>query len=197
MVEGYLMKILGINGSARRDGNTAMMIERIFETLRSDGFQCEMVQLSGKQISGCRACDNCIRMKNERCVIEGDMVNEIIEKMKEADCIILGSPVYFSNITPEMKALIDRSGRVAKANGYLFKRKVGAGVVAVRRTGAMPAFNDLNYFFLVEQMIVPGSSYWNICIGRDIGDVGNDREGMKTMDDLAANISWLVKKLHN
>ena len=190
------MKILGINGSARENGNTAMMIERVFQTLRDKGFDCEMVQLSRERIRGCSACDTCSRVKNEKCEIDDDIVNPLIQKMKMVDCIILGSPVYFSNISPEMKAVIDRAGRVCKANDYLLKNKIGAAVVAVRRAGAMPAFNDLNYFFLVEQMIVPGSSYWNLCIGRDVGDVANDVEGMRTMDDLANNIAWLLERIH-
>ena len=115
--------------------------------------------------------------------------------MAEADGIILGSPVYFSMMTPELKALIDRSGYVARANSDLFKRKVGAAVVAVRRAGAIPTFDAINHFFLISQMIVPGSSYWNIGIGRKKGDVESDKEGMETMEDLGRNMAWLIKKL--
>jgi len=189
------MKVLGINGSARKDGNTAILIERVFKTLRGKGIECELVQLSGERIRGCNACGQCLKVKNEKCAIDDDIINPLVQKMKNADGIILGSPVYFSNTSSEMKALIDRSGRVCKANGFLLKRKVGAAVVAVRRAGSMMTFNDLNHFFLVEQMIVPGSSYWNVSIGNDIGDVMNDDEGMRTMDDLAENIGWLLDKL--
>ena len=189
------MKVIGINGSARKDGNTAIMLEKVFSVLEEDGVECEMIQLAGETIHGCRACGDCFRNKDEKCVIDGDLVNDLMQKMKGADGIILGSPVYFSNITPEMKALIDRSGRIAKANDYMLRRKVGAAIVAVRRAGALPAFNDMNYFFLVEQMIVPGSTYWNLCIGHDIGDVTTDEEGMGTMVDLGENMAWLLKKI--
>ena len=115
--------------------------------------------------------------------------------MLAADCIILGSPVYFSMMTPELKAFIDRAGYVARANSDMFKRKVGAAVVAVRRAGAIPTFDAINHFFLISQMIVPGSSYWNIGVGQKKGDVKNDEEGMKTMIDLGNNIVWLLKRL--
>jgi multimeric flavodoxin WrbA len=190
------MKVLGVNGSSRRDGNTAIMIERVFRSLEKNGIRCEMVQLAGEKINGCIACGACARNRNRKCAIDDDIVNPLIEKMARSDGMILGSPVYFSNITPELKALIDRSGRVAKANGYLFKRKVGAAVVAVRRAGAMPTFNDINFFFLVEQMIVPGSSYWNVGRGLDPGDVLEDDEGMRTMDDLGSNMAWILKKIN-
>ncbi len=124
-----------------------------------------------------------------------DNVNLYIEKMTEADGIILGSPTYFSMMTPEMKALIDRAGFVARGNNHLFKRKVGAAVVAVRRTGAMPTFDAINHFFLISQMIVPGSSYWNVGIGLNKGDVEKDEEAMQTMDDLGTNMAWLIKKI--
>ncbi len=189
------MKVLGINGSARKDGNTAIMMRKVFSVLEGEGIECEMVQLAGETIHGCRACGDCAKNMDEKCVIDDDIVNSLVKKMKEADGIILGSPVYFSNITPEMKALIDRSGRVVKANNYMLRKKVGAAIVAVRRAGALPAFNDMNYFFLVEQMIVPGSTYWNLCVGLDIGDVTSDEEGMATMVDLGENMAWLMKKL--
>jgi multimeric flavodoxin WrbA len=189
------MKVLGINGSSRRDGNTALLMNEVLGELRSEGIQCEMIQLAGEIVKGCTACGACIRRKDGKCSINDDIVNSIIEKMASSDGIILGSPVYFSNMTPELKALIDRSGRVAKANDYLFRRKVGAAVVAVRRAGAMTTFNALNHFFLVEQMIVPGSSYWNIGIGMEPGEVNQDVEGMKTMRDLGKNITWLLKRL--
>jgi multimeric flavodoxin WrbA len=189
------MKVLGINGSSRKDGNTAIMMRKMFQVLEEEGVECEIVQLAGATIRGCQACDSCLRNMDGKCVIDNDIVNEVVRKMASSDGVILGSPVYFSNVTPEMKALIDRVGRVVRVNGYMLKRKVGASIVAVRRAGALPAFNDMNYFFFVEQMIVPGSTYWNLCIGRDIGDVEEDEEGMRTMVDLARNMAWLLKKL--
>jgi len=165
------------------------------QVLETEGFETKMIQLSGKHLKGCNACRTCFKTKNKRCVIEDDPVNTYIKMMADSDGIILGSPVYFSMMTPEMKALIDRAGYVARANSDMFKRKVGAAVVAVRRAGGMPTFDAINHFFLISQMIVPGSSYWNIGIGGKKGDVEKDEEGMKTMEDLGKNMAWLMKKL--
>ncbi|MBN1389486.1 MAG: flavodoxin family protein [Candidatus Thermoplasmatota archaeon] len=189
------MKVIGINGSSRRDGNTASMIRKVFEELDKEGIETELIQMAGHRVRGCTACGRCALNKDGRCVIEDDIVNGIIGKMAEADGMILGSPVYFSNVTPEMKALIDRVGRVARANDYLLERKVGAAVTAVRRGGALSAFNAMNSLFLIEKMIVPGSTYWNLGIGRDPGDVEKDIEGMENMKDLGRNMAWLIKKL--
>ena len=189
------MKVVAFNGSARKDGNTAMLIRRVLQVLEEKGIETELIQLAGEHIRGCNACQTCFKTKNKRCVIEDDNVNAYIQKMLKADGIILGSPVYFSMMTPELKALIDRAGYVASANRDMFKRKVGAAVVAVRRAGAIATFDAINHFFLISQMIVPGSSYWNIGIGRKKGDVKRDEEGMETMEDLGRNMAWLIKKL--
>ena len=189
------MKVVAFNGSARKDGNTALLLRRVLQVLKTEGFETRMIQLSGKHLRGCNACRTCYKAKNKRCVIEDDPVNAYIEMMLDSDGIILGSPVYFSMMTPEMKALIDRAGYVARANSDMFKRKVGAAVVAVRRAGGIPTFDAINHFFLISQMIVPGSSYWNIGIGSKKGDVEKDEEGMKTMDDLGMNMAWLMRKL--
>jgi multimeric flavodoxin WrbA len=189
------MKVVAFNGSARKDGNTAVLLKRVLQVLEAEGFETELVQLAGEQVRGCNACRTCYTTKNKRCVIEDDNVNAYIQKMLDADGLILGSPVYFSMMTPEMKALIDRAGYVARANEDMFKRKVGAAVVAVRRAGGMPTFDAINHFFLISQMIVPGSSYWNIGFGRKKGDVEGDEEGMQTMEDLGRNMAWLIKKL--
>ena len=189
------MKVLAIYGSARKDGNTAILIRRVFAELNRAGIETELVQLAGQAIRGCSACNRCQKAQDGKCGIPDDPVNEIIAKMAQADGIILGSPVYFSDITPELKALIDRSGRVAGANGRLFKRKVGAGVLAVRRGGAIHALDTINHYFHLTQMIVPGASYWNMGYGREIGDVENDEEGLRNMDSLGENMAWLLEKL--
>ena len=142
------MKVVAFNGSARKDGNTAILIRRVFQVLEKEGIETELIQLAGEQIHGCMACGTCRKAKNKQCKIVNDNVNLYIEKMAEADGIILGSPTYFSMMSPEMKALIDRSGFVARANSDLFKRKVGAAVVAVRRAGGIPTFDAINHFFL-------------------------------------------------
>jgi len=189
------MKVIAFNGSSRKDGNTAILLKRVLQVLEAEGIKTELIQLAGESIRGCNACRTCYKTKNKRCIIEDDNVNAYIQKMMEADGIILGSPVYFSMMTPELKALIDRAGYVARANKDLFKRKVGAAVVAVRRAGAMSTFDAINHFFLISQMIVPGSSYWNIGIGLKKGDVEGDEEGMETMETLGRNMAWLLKKL--
>ena len=189
------MKVVAFNGSARKDGNTAILIRRVLQVLESEGIETELIQLAGEQIRGCMACGTCRNVKNKQCKIVNDNVNTYILKMAEADGIILGSLTYFSMMSPEMKSLIDRAGYVGRANGDMFKRKVGAAVVAVRRAGGIPTFDAINHFFLISQMIIPGSSYWNVGIGLEKGDVEKDEEGLKTMDDLGKNMAWLLKQL--
>ena len=190
------MKVVAFNGSARKDGNTAILVRKVFSEIEKEGIETELVQLAGQTIRGCSACGGCYKNKNRRCAVEGDFINECIEKMLAADGIILASPTYFADLTSETKALIDRAGYVARANDDMLKRKVGAAVVAVRRAGAMHAFDSINHFFLISQMIIPGSSYWNIGIGRAKGEVEKDEEGLRTMQTLGQNMAWLLKKIH-
>lgn len=189
------MKVVAINGSSRKNGNTSILIEKVFEPLRKKGLECEQVQLAGHTVRGCRACYKCSSKKNRRCSFEGDIVNECIGKMADADGIILGSPVYVTDVSSEMKALIDRTCLVARSNGSFLKRKIGAAVMAVRRGGATHAFDTMNHFFTISEMIVVGSSYWNFAFGREIGDVTKDDEGMETMTVLGENIAWLLGKV--
>ncbi|PTN06776.1 flavodoxin family protein [Mangrovibacterium marinum] len=191
------MKILGINGSPRRNGNTKLLIETAFKPLEEAGFETELFQLGGKPVHGCTACGKCREIQDQRCHIKNDVLNECIAKMIEADAIILGSPVYFADVTTEMKALIDVAGYVTRGNGHLLKRKVGAAVIAVRRGGQLHAFDSINNFFLINQMIVPGSSYWNFAYGKNPGDVLHDQEGIQTIDTLGENMAWLLQKLAN
>lgn len=190
------MKVVAFSGSARKGGNTAILINYVFEELKKEGIETELVQFAGKRIRGCTACKKCFETKNRQCVIKTDIVNECIEKMLEADGIILGSPIYFADITPEIKSLMDRAGYVSKANDDMLRRKVGAAVIAVRRAGAIHGFDSLNHFFFISQMIVPGSLYWNIGIGRDKGEVEKDQEGIQIMRTLGQNMAWLLKKLN-
>ncbi|HZK31105.1 MAG TPA: flavodoxin family protein [Methanoregula sp.] len=189
------MKVIAFNGSARKDGNTAILVNTVFKELKKAKIETELVQLAGKKISGCIACGKCFENKDKRCVVVSDILNECIEKMLEADGIILASPTYFADISANMKALIERSGFVARANNDMFRRKVGASVVAVRRAGAIHAFDTMNHFFFISQMIVPGSSYWNVGIGLGPGEVKKDEEGLLTMKTLGTNMAWLMKKL--
>lgn len=190
------MKVVAFNGSARKNGNTALMINTVFEELEKENIQTEMVQLAGEHPHGCIACYQCFKKKNKKCIVDIDCINSCIQKMDEADGIILGSPTYFADISTEMKALIDRTGMTARANGDLFKRKVGAAVVTQRRGGAIHAFDTMNHFFTIGQMIIVGSSYWNIGVGREKGEVKEDTEGITTMRDLGINMAWALKKLH-
>jgi len=189
------MKVVGFNGSARNDGNTAILINYVFGELQNAGIQTEMVQLSGKDIHGCRACFKCFNNKDGHCAVDNDYLNECIDRMTQADGIILGSPTYFTDVSAEMKALIDRAGLVAKTNGDMFKRKVGAAVVVARRAGSVHAFDSINHFFLISQMIVPGSNYWNMGLGLDKGDVEKDTEAIDTMKTLGRNMAWLIEKI--
>ncbi len=189
------MKVIAFNGSARKDGNTAVLVKQVFSELEKQDIETEMVQFSGQIIRGCIACYKCFDNKDQRCSVKDDVVNDCIEKMLQADGIILASPTYFADVSSELKALIDRAGLVAKANGDMFKRKAGAAVVAVRRAGSIHAYDSINHFFLISQMIIPGSSYWNIGIGRKIGDVEKDEEGLETMATLGRNMAWLLKKI--
>jgi multimeric flavodoxin WrbA len=190
------MKVIAFNGSARKDGNTAILLNCALDVVNGEGIETELYQLSGKKISGCKACYKCFENKDQRCSVTDDILNECFEKMREADGIILGSPTYFADITTEMKALIDRAGLVARANGEMFKRKIGAAVVAARRGGGIHAFDSINHFFLISQMIIPGSSYWNLGFGLKKGEVEKDKEALQIMTVLGENMAWLLKKVH-
>jgi multimeric flavodoxin WrbA len=190
------MKVVAFNGSARKDGNTALLLRHVLRELESEGIETELIQLAGHVIRGCTACYNCFERKDGHCAVSGDIMNDCIDRMHEADGIIIGSPTYFADVTAETKALIDRGGMVGRANYEFYRRKVGTAVVAARRAGAIHAFDTINHFFTIGQMIVVGSSYWNIGMGRDSGAVESDTEGLQTMETLGKNMAWLLKKLH-
>ncbi len=190
------MNVVAFCGSARKNGNTRHLLETVLEPLKEAGVDTELVELAGSNIKGCKACFVCIKKKDKSCAIKDDMVNECIEKMTRADAIILGSPTYFADVSTEMKALIDRCGMVGRANGDLYKLKPGAAVVAVRRAGSIHAFDTMNHFFQINQMIIVGSSYWNIGIGREKGEVAADDEGIRTMRQLGENMLWLLDKIN-
>ena len=186
------MKVLAFNGSPRKEGNTAILINQVFRELEKEGVETEMVPLAGKKIHGCIACYKCFENKDRSCAVKDDVANECIEKMIRADGIILGSPVYFADVTAEMKALIDRAGFVSLANDGLYRNKVGASVVALRRTGGISTLDSMNHFFLAGQMIIVGRG---IGIGRNIGDVEKDEEGMQMVKTLGQRMAWLLKKV--
>ncbi|MHB1127956.1 MAG: flavodoxin family protein [Bacillota bacterium] len=190
------MKVVAFNGSPRKEGNTAHAIKLVFEELEKEGIQTELVQLGGRKVFGCLACGKCWQNKNNRCSRTDDEMNAFIEKMVEADGIIIGSPTYFSNVTTEVKALIDRCGYVNKANGgTILKGKVGAPVVSVRRAGSNFVYSAINFFFGISEMVIPGSTYWNMTLSRDLGDLEKDKEGIRTFQNLGKNMAWLMQKL--
>lgn len=188
------MKVLGINGSARRDGNTAIMINKVFEELNASGIETELVQVGGSAIQPCKACWACDGKGN--CVHSTDNFREIFEKMKRADGIILGSPVYCANVSANMQAVLERAAVVVDMNSGLMRHKVGAAVAAARRGGALNTIDAMNRFFLVQEMYVVGSSYWSMAYGRLPGEVENDNEGMETMKSLGRNMAHLLKALN-
>lgn len=190
------MKVVAFNGSPRHDGNTMRLLRMVCETLEEEGIETEIVQVGGKCVRGCTACMKCGENQDGTCVLTGDPVNEWIEKMVAADGIVIGSPTYFADLTPETKALIDRAGFVALANGGLLKRKVGAAVVAVRRAGAIHVYDSINHLFGISEMVTVGSTYWNMGIGLTPGEVDGDLEGRQTMEDLGKNMAWVLKKLN-
>lgn len=189
------MKVVAFCGSGRKESNTKLLLETVLKPLADAGADAEIIELAGNEIRGCMACYVCFLEKDGTCVLKKDMVNSCIAKMAAADAILLGSPAYFTDVPSEMKALIDRSGMVSQANGGLYKRKIGAAVVAVARSGGIHAFDTMNHFFLASQMIVVGSNSWNIGIGPEKGEVVDDEEGMKTMRQLGENMAWLLKKI--
>ena len=189
------MKVVAFNGSPRKGGNTSILIRNVLDVLENQGIETETVQVGGKPIRGCIACYKCFENKDRHCSVDKDMLNACIDRIVAADGIILGSPTYFACMTPEIKALIDRAGMVARANGMMLRRKAGAAVVAARRAGAVHTFDSINHFFTINEMIVPGSTYWNMGFGREKGEVENDVEGLAAMKTLGENMAWLLKKI--
>ncbi len=187
------MKVVAFNGSPRKDGNTTLLIRQLLDQLEKEGIETELVHLSGKKIHGCIACYKCFQNKDQRCAVKDDIANDCIEKIMKADGIVLGSPVYFGDMTPEMKALIDRTGLVSLANGGMYRDKVGAAVVALRRSGAVHTLGGMNQFFLAGQMIIVGRG---MGFGREPGEVKKDEEGMQAVKTLGQRMAWLLRKLH-
>jgi multimeric flavodoxin WrbA len=189
------MKAVAFNGSPKANGNTASMLRLVLSDLEKEGIGTEFVQVGGELIHGCKACGACRQNKDMKCAVKGDKMNEWIQKMADADAVIIGSPTYFADLTPETKALMDRCGYVSRSNGNFMRRKVGAAVVAARRAGAVHVFDSINHFFTILEMIIPGSSYWNLSLSLMPGDFEKDAEGNTTMHTLADNMAWLMKKL--
>jgi multimeric flavodoxin WrbA len=187
------MKVVGFNGSARKDGNTSILIRKVFDELEAEGIETKLVNLGPQSVNGCLACMKCFENKDGHCVQDKDRLNEWVDDMAAADGIILGTPVYFANLSGQIKCFLDRAWMVARANNNMFKRKVGASVVAARRAGAVTAFHALNTYFGISEMIIAGSTYWNMGFGREKGECLKDEEALQNMANLGKNMAWLIK----
>ncbi|TVM15660.1 flavodoxin family protein [Oceanidesulfovibrio indonesiensis] len=187
------MYAVAINGSPRKNGNTQTLLEKVLTPLQEAGWETELVQVGGRNVRGCIACYKCFENKDQRCAVNNDEFNDVQEKIVRADAIIMGSPTYFADVSAECKAVLDRCGLVSIANGGLLRGKIGAGVVAVRRGGATHVLDSINHMYLMSEMIVPGSTYWNMGYGMNKGEVAGDEEGMHNMEHLGKVIDWLAK----
>jgi len=190
------MRVVAFNGSPRKNGNTAILIDTVLERLVAAGIETEHVQLAGAKLAGCTAGLRCQKTRDLTCAVKDDVLNACVQKMVAADGIIIGSPVYFSDLTTNTKALIERAGYVTRSSNAALRRKVGAAVVAVRRGGAIHTFDSINHFFQISEMVVVGSRYWNLGIGQEIGAVREDEEGLETMRVLGDNMAWVLSRLY-
>ena len=186
------MKVVAFNGSPKKEGNTFYGIKMVADELEKEGIEVEIIHVGNKTIRGCLACNGCVRNRDEKCVIK-DEVNEWIQKMKEADGIILGSPVHYASVGATMKAFLDRAFYVTSVNKSMLRHKVGAAVVAVRRSGGVPTFEQLNNYINYSEMLMPTSNYWNVIHGTSPGEAKGDEEGRQVMRVLGKNMAWLMK----
>ncbi len=191
------MKVVAFNGSPNKNGNTWHAIKMVTDELEKAGIATEIIHVGNKAVRGCLACGQCVKKKNEQCSQSEDPVNEWIQLMKEADGILIGSPVHYSAIAGTMKSFLDRAFYVSGVNGSLLRHKVGASVVAVRRSGGLPTFNQLNNFLCYSEMLLPSSNYWNVIHGTRPGEATQDEEGKQIMRTLGKNMAWLMKLVEN
>jgi multimeric flavodoxin WrbA len=189
------MKVIAFNGSPRQNGNTNAALQIVLDELEKEGIKTELIQMGSASLHGCNACGSCGKNKDEKCIID-DELNGWIQKVKKADGVIIGSPTYFGGLSGQTKTFIDRLGYVSRANGNLLRRKVGAAVAVNRRAGSLNTFDEINRLFLIGEMLVVGSTYWNVVTAQKPGDTPNDAEGVATMQNLGKNMAWLLKKLH-
>jgi multimeric flavodoxin WrbA len=187
------MKVVAINGSPNKEGNTYHALTMVGSKLIEQGIDFEIIHIGNKTIRGCLACGKCGQNKDEKCIGTVDCLNDCIQIMKTADGLILASPVHYSGIPGTMKSFLDRAFYVAGSNGGMFRQKVGAAVVAVRRTGGSATFDSLNHFLTYSEMILATANYWNVIHGRRPGEVLEDGEGVQIMEVLGMNMAWLLK----
>ncbi len=189
------MKVLAINGSPRAEGNTFQAMQEVGKGLARHNIDLEIVQVGHKLIHGCIGCGGCFKRKDGTCALPDDGMNELFSQVKGADGLLLGSPVYFSGIAGTLKCCLDRLFYMNGANGNTLRHKAGAAVVAVRRSGGMPTFDQLKYYLNYSEMIMPGSIYWNVIHGAMPGEVQQDGEGLQVMDVLGDNMGYLMRSL--
>lgn len=187
------MKVVAINGSPKPNGNTAQAIQIVAQELKNEGIEVEVLNIGNKPVRGCIGCGKCFENRNEQCVFNDDITNQLINKMKDADGIILGSPTYYAGVSGQMKCFLDRAFYVAGANGGLFRHKVGASLAAVRRTGGIVAIEQLNKYIFYSEMMIASSNYWNVIHGRTPGEIAGDLEGNQIMRILGKNMAWMLK----
>jgi multimeric flavodoxin WrbA len=190
-----MIRAIGICGSPRKNGNTEILLRRCLAQLQAAGIETELVPLADKAIKPCRACGVCRQRQDGACAMKDDEFHDVYARMLEADILVVGSPVYFGSATPDMMALLDRAGYVARANGNPLSRKIGGPIVVARRAGQNFTYAQLLYWFMINDMVVPGSTYWNIAFGREVGEVEKDAEGLQTIDRFAENLAWLARRL--
>ncbi|MDJ0986622.1 MAG: flavodoxin family protein [Desulfobacterales bacterium] len=189
------MYVIAINGSPRKEGNTELLLKEVLGELKTAGWETELEKVGGTAIRGCIACEKCFENKDNECSVKKDKFNTIFSKMLKADAMILGSPTYFAAVSADLKALTERAGYVAYANGHAFSGKIGAAVVAVRRGGATHAYDTINHMFQMSRMVIPCSTYWNMGFGLGKGEVLKDEEGLANMRHLGKSIDWLGKAI--
>lgn len=187
------MRVVAINGSPGPKGNTAIALDLVCETLGKQGVETEKIEIGKKAMHGCIGCGVCFEKGNRRCVFDDDILNGVVDKMFAADGILIGSPVYYAGINGALKSFLDRAFFVGMANGGLFRHKVGAGVVAVRRGGEVVAWEQINKYFTISEMFVPSGNYWNMMFGLEPGEAAQDIEGAQNMRVLGANMAWLLQ----
>lgn len=187
------MKVIAFNGSPRKEGNTYHALRAVCARLEADGIETEIVWTGGQDIKNCRACNMCARNRDEKCVLQGDSVNEWIQMMKQADGILLGAPVHFAGISAGFKAFLDRAFYVCGNNGSLLRHKVGAAVTAVRRSGGVATMDGLYHYLNYSEMLLPTSNYWTVIHGAKPSEAEQDGEGMQVMEVLGRNMAWLLK----
>ncbi len=189
------MQVLCVNGSPRENGNTAIMLRRVGQRLANAGAVVEELYLESMDLHPCGACGVCAKMKDGKCHGRKDDGNQMIERSRAADIILLGSPVYFGSLTAQIKIYLDRVGYVSRTGDGFLKRKIGAAVVPARRAGQLFTFAELSMWFYINGMVVPGSHYWNVGQALKEGEILDDAEAMSTLDELAENLLWLAGKM--